>query len=157
VIKRIAILSTAVLAVSSVSAGASAQTFSPNPVSSFTMSGDVFVSRDTSVVCRLTIMGEIASGGASASMTSVTFAPGDWQCGWFVVSGGTPWTITPTSTSTASVSLSLGSLFACSGTAYATWTNGAPSAITFPGPVVGSSPACTITGTLHASGSVTIM
>ena len=158
-LKRAAILSAAVFAGAGLATSASAQTFSPSPVSSFTMTGTLAVghSQAGSTTCSVTMTGDIPSGGATGAITGVIFAPGDWRCGWLLVGAGLPWSITPTSTSSASVSLALGASYACSGVAYATWVNGAPSTITFPGPVVGSSPACTISGTLSVSGGLTIL
>jgi hypothetical protein len=138
---------------------ASAQTISP-PGASFTLTGNLTLSQSTTVTCAVTLNGVVNSSGTGATITGGSFAPGSWQCGWLVVPTGFPWAVTPginpsriTVTGIAASSIA-GS---CSGTITAPWNNGPPSSVTFSSNSIPGSPnACTISGTLTSTPTLTI-
>ncbi len=154
--KSAAALSAAVL-MATAAGSASAASFTPNPVSGFTMSGMLNISQTTTVDCSVTMTGDIASGGATATITNVSVDPGSWHCGWYVTASGTPWIVLPTSTSSVMIWMGFAAPSTCSGATTASWTNGSPSAATFSSASLPGSPGCTLFGTVTASHSVTII
>ncbi|GEM_PF-3098786 len=160
VIKCAAVLSAVMaLATAGVASSASAATFTPSPVSNFTLSGSLTVSHPqaTTVTCSVEMTGNIDSSGATAVISNVAVDPGDWACGSLLTANGTPWIVLPTSTSSIMIWMGFTSPWTCGGATAASWTNGAPSTVTFSSATVPGSPGCTVSGTLTASHSVTIM
>ncbi|WP_133244958.1 protein activator of alkane oxidation PraB [Caulobacter radicis] len=159
-IKCAAVLSAAIaLATAGAASSASAATFTPSPVANFTLSGNLTVSHPqaTSVDCSVEMTGSIDTSGATAVISSVAIQPGDWACGYLLTASGAPWIVLPTSTSSVMIWMGFTSPWTCGGATTASWTNGAPSTVTFSGATVPGSPGCSVTGTLTASHSVTIM
>jgi hypothetical protein len=160
VIKCAVVLSVAVaLATVGAASSASAATFTPSPVSNFTLSGNLTVSHPqaSSVSCAVEMTGSIDSSGATAVISSVAIDPGDWACGYLLTASGTPWIVLPTSTSSVMIWMGFASPWTCGGATAASWTNGAPSTMTFASTTVPGSPGCSVSGTLTASHSVTIL
>ncbi|WP_133149290.1 protein activator of alkane oxidation PraB [Caulobacter zeae] len=159
-IKYAAVLSAAIaLATAGAASSASAATFTPSPVSNFTLSGNLTVGHPqaSSVNCSVEMTGNIDSSGATAVISSVAISPGDWVCGYLLTANGMPWIVLPTSTSSVMIWMGFNSPWTCGGATTASWTNGAPSTVTFSSATVPGSPGCSVSGTLTASHSVTIM
>ncbi len=151
-------LSAAILAMTA--APASAATFTPNPVTGFTMSGVLTIARPYTgtATCNITLTGDIASGGAGGVITSGSMTGGSFVCGAFLLPNNFPWSLVPNSTTSATMDMGfIGPLSACYGTPNVAWTNGAPSSVTFTSTYLPGGEDCYITGTLSVSHSLTIM
>lgn len=158
-LKSASILSAAVLAVAGLSAPAAASAATISPSGAFTLTGTLTLQQSTTVNCDVTLNGTVAAGGASATITSGSFAPGDWQCGWLISPTGFNWTITPNGGTSITIT-GIGAtsiLGSCSGNITTNWTNGSPGSVTFTGATIPGSPGtCTITGTLKSTPSLTV-
>ncbi|KSB89889.1 hypothetical protein AS593_03335 [Caulobacter vibrioides] len=155
-----AVLSAVALAGAGLVTSASAATFTPNPVTGFTMSGTVTISRPYTgtSVCNISLTGDIAGGGASGVITSGSMSGGSATCGAFLRPNNFPWPLVPNSTTSATMDMGfIGLLSACYGTANVAWANGAPSSITFSSTFFPGGEDCYVTGTLSVSNSLTIM
>lgn len=94
--KSVSLVAAAALA-ASIAAPTSAAVISPYSTTTtyVTLSGTLALSQTTNVSCNVVVQLAIAPGGGSALVTSASFAPGSWQCGWLVAPTGFPWTVTP--------------------------------------------------------------
>lgn len=149
----------AALSVAGLAGSASAMPISPAGTN-VTLTGNLTLSQTTTVTCAVTLNGVVNAAGTGVTITGGSFAPGSWQCGWLVVPTGFPWTVTPGTgpTRITVVGIAASSIAgSCSGTITAPWNNGPPSSVTFSNASIPGSPnACTISGTLTSSPTLTI-
>ncbi|EJL26723.1 hypothetical protein PMI01_04043 [Caulobacter sp. AP07] len=159
-LKSASILSAAVLAAAGLAAPASAATFTPNPLSNVTFTGNLTIQQPGSIVtCGVTLTGFVPGGGSMVVITQALFS-GSWQCSALVAPTGLPWYLHPnTTTSVTLQGIGLKTMVgSCSGTVNTGWINGSPGKIDFVGVTIPGSPgACTVTGALNSSPSLTII
>jgi hypothetical protein len=161
-LKSASVLAAAVLAAAGFAGVGSAQAQTITAGTSFTLSGDLQLSQSTTVTCAVTLSGSTNAGGTSATITSGSFAPGDWQCGWLVAPSSFPWTVSLTGGTGISISgIGANSILGnCSGVVGTSWTNpvgSTPSSVSFSNHSIPGSPStCYITGTLTSSPNLTV-
>lgn len=141
---------------------AASYTFTPTFPGNVSFTGSLRVTESTTLDCDVTLNGVVNITGSYITITSGSFAPGNWQCGWLMQPVAFPWTITPTGPSTVDISgvALITVLGACSGTVYAHWRN----AGSWPGgtlefwstSIPGVPVNCTLLGDLAISGGVTL-
>lgn len=165
-LKSASVLAAAVLAAAGFAGVGSAQAQTISPANTgFTLSGTLQLSQSTTVNCAVSLNGTTNVGGTGASITSGSFAPGDWQCGWLVSPSSFPWAVTLTGGTGISISgIGANSILGnCSGVVATTWTNPTttptvqPSSVSFSNHSIPGSPStCYITGTLVSSPNLTV-
>ncbi|KSB88888.1 protein activator of alkane oxidation PraB [Caulobacter vibrioides] len=165
-LKSASVLAAAVLAAAGFAGVGSAQAASISPANTgFTLSGTLTLSQSTTVNCVVSLTGTTNAAGTAATITSGSFSPGDWQCGWLVSPSSFPWTVSLTGGTGISISgIGANSILGnCSGVVGTTWTNpvagppAQPSSVSFSNHSIPGSPStCYITGTLVSSPNLTV-
>jgi len=161
--KSVSLAVAASLAVAGLASSVSAATILPNSPTTtvpISFSGTLTLSGATTLNCAVSLTGVVNPGGASASITGASFAPGDWQCGWLALPQGLAWTLTPISSTVVTLS-SFGfmdGVHDCLGTVVAQWSN--PGRLVFSSTYVpanaGSPGPCYVTGTLSSIPTLSI-
>lgn len=157
-----ALAATLLLATAGFASTASAQVFSGGS-GAVNLTGVLNLSQTTIVDCNSSFSGNIATGGASGTVTGGSFGPGpDFVCGIFVFPSGFNWTLTP-STSGGVDYVTISGIGAtsiagnCSGSITGVWDD-ATHSVTFANAMIPGSPsACYVTGTLTADKPLVIV
>lgn len=156
--KRASVLSAAVLAVAGLAGPASVSAATISPAGAFTLTGTLTLRQSTTINCNVTLNGVVAAGGGSATITSGSFASGDWQCGVLAYPTGFPWAVVLNGGTSITI-MGVGAttiLGGCSGNITTNWINLPPPRVFMNSTIPGSPGPCAITGTLVSSPSLTV-
>ena len=159
--KILSIVGAAALVAFGFAAQASAETFTFSPTgTAITVSGPTTLSADgLSVSCTSTFTGSTSSTGATGTITAATFTGSNTLCAK-ITAKNLPWTVTPTSATTVSIAepevqLVDGIITVTCGPGTLTNQAFSNSVLTLSGTLNPGS--CTVSGTLTASPTVTIV